>query len=425
MITASVRGGFLFLKGEKMDKEKYIFECALQNKRLMQDVVNCRSIDVKYLGILNSVLSADSNQLPNRASLKEVYGVEIDSNDWDMSMAYHFLEEINTTKRNEELATLYTLGSNDVEEDELKIKRRYSVSSGKPEDTIEITDEKSIRDAIININKQKDCYLKTNYKQLGLAISGSMDYCWRPGDLYCVMGLSGYGKSIFLCSFAVDSLRSGYRVLYLSTEMDCADIITRIFKHYYDVVDISEIPVRKIIDVPALSIIKVNPSSANANDIQAMIDNARNKPDVVIIDYADELLPTRKMQNDYDGQGVVYSDLKALAHNNGIPILTATQTNRTAESEKGGTKEYIGYGAISDSLKKVRLVDVLFSIIQSKEDKEKNKIAVRVLKNRHNASNGLIRFNINYQKMKISEMGDFEENDDEIIKNIKEDKYNV
>ncbi len=96
-----------------------------------------------------------------------------------------------------------------------------------------------------------------------------------------------------------------------------------------------------------------------------------------------------------------------------MPVITATQTNRTAEGQDGGTKDWVGMYAVADSQKKVRILDVLFSIKQTIKDKDRNQIYLDVVKNRYGRVGIQLPFNINYKTMRI-----VEDNSEQDFKNI-------
>ena len=231
---------------------------------------------------------------------------------------------------------------------------------------------------------------------------------WHPGAVYSIMGLSGYGKSIFLTNFARDIWERGNNVLYISTEMNQEETFERIIKSKYKSRNLDEVLLKmegQPFPSSKIEVIKVHPNDTSCDDIQILIDNLDWKPEVLVVDYADELKSHEKTSSEYEAQGVVYAGLKKLAEINNLPVITATQTNRAAEdSENGGTKKWVGMSAIADSSKKIRLVDMLFSITQSSNDKVGNILNLLVLKNRFGQSNTKISFTINYQTMRLEEL---------------------
>ena len=276
----------------------------------------------------------------------------------------------------------------------------------KVDDRFELTSYQSILDIVSKHRERKERYLSSGYKRIDKILNNGG---WMPGSTYCVMGLTGTGKSIFLCNFAVQSMKSGYKTLYISTEMDHIQIYDRILRSYFGEESLEAVGLRvqnmnyqeEIMGI--IEVIKVHPNDTSCSDIQNEIDSMTNKPDIVIIDYADELRATEKAANEYDKHGIVASDLKRLAGINNMPVITATQTNRTAEGQDGGTKDWVGMYAVADSQKKVRILDVLFSIKQTIKDKDRNQIYLDVVKNRYGRVGIQLPFNINYKTMRISE----------------------
>jgi hypothetical protein len=105
---------------------------------------------------------------------------------------------------------------------------------------------------------------------------------------------------------------------------------------------------------------------------------AGNKPDLVIVDYADLLLShSNKTDSTYAEQGGVYIDLRGMSGELGIPIWTASQTNRSAIDS-----EVIEADKIADSYAKVMNADFIMSLSRKAKDKLSNTARVHVMKNR-------------------------------------------
>jgi replicative DNA helicase len=102
------------------------------------------------------------------------------------------------------------------------------------------------------------------------------------------------------------------------------------------------------------------------------------KIDLIILDYADLMDAGKKSTgNTYDDMGTLYEELRGISGNLGIPLWTATQTNRDSLSV-----DVIGAQGIADSYKKVMTADFIMSIIRKDVDKLSNKARVHVIKNR-------------------------------------------
>jgi hypothetical protein len=105
---------------------------------------------------------------------------------------------------------------------------------------------------------------------------------------------------------------------------------------------------------------------------------AGNKPDLVIVDYADLLLShSNKTDSTYAEQGGVYIDLRGMSGELGIPVWTASQTNRSAIDS-----EVIEADKIADSYAKVMNADFIMSLSRKAKDKLSNTARVHIMKNR-------------------------------------------
>ena len=123
------------------------------------------------------------------------------------------------------------------------------------------------------------------------------------------------------------------------------------------------------------------PKGVSSKKIEAHIEKmtaAGNKPDLIIVDYADLLLShSNKNDSTYGEQGGVYIELRGMGGELGIPIWTASQTNRS-----GIDSEVIEADKIADSYAKVMNADFIMSVSRKSKDKLNNTARVHVMKNR-------------------------------------------
>jgi replicative DNA helicase len=231
---------------------------------------------------------------------------------------------------------------------------------------------------------------------------------FKPASTYCIQGLSGTGKSIFTCNVARRIFMDGKNVLFISTEMDDAEITDRIIRaetskseHKFDEAVVEFDNLLGSGNHGEIELVKVHPGTTTVYDIEKEIQKLDFKPDILIIDYADQIAITDKGVSEYDKHGIVYDHLKRIAGEYYIPILTATQTNRSAADENGGTKSYIGMTTVSDSMKKLHALDSMFGIVQTVQDKDEGKISLSIVKNRGGMGHGMVDFSINYNYMRL------------------------
>ena len=176
----------------------------------------------------------------------------------------------------------------------------------------------------------------TNWKPINDLMDGGLG----PGELGVIVAPSGVGKTWILTAIGADAVRKGLSVVHYSMELS---------EHYvgarYDTV-FTQIPSTdlkdkkdqvksKIESLQGKLLIKYFPPKGvsvrklNQHIEKMMISD--NKPDLIIVDYADLLLSdSNKTDSTYAEQGGVYIDLRGMSGALEIPVWTASQTNRSA-----------------------------------------------------------------------------------------------
>lgn len=212
-------------------------------------------------------------------------------------------------------------------------------------------------------------------------------------ELGVVIAPTGAGKSMVLVHLGSQALKQGKTVVHYTLELQDTVVGNR-----YDSC-ISEVPLSdlfqnkkqvlyKIKDIPGQLIIKEYPTkSASTETIKNHIERLRKKgiePDMIIVDYADLLRPTRSSKEKrYDLENT-YEELRAIAQIYKCPVWTASQTNRS-----GLNAEVITMEAISEAFNKCFVADFICSLSRTVQDKQANKGRMFIAKNR-NGPDGLI-----------------------------------
>ncbi len=213
-----------------------------------------------------------------------------------------------------------------------------------------------------------------------------MDGGLGPGELGVVMAPSGIGKSWFLSKIACSAVQSGMNVLHYTLELSesyvgqrYTTILTGIQTSEHK--ERKEEIIRKIKNTPGRVRIKYYPPQfASAKTLSAHIEKLRASgfnPNLIIIDYADLLKSGSNRDGLYAELGGIYEELRGLSGETGIPIWTATQTNRAAIDH-----EVIQADSVGDSYKKVQTADFIMSVSRKTKDKLSNTGRIHIVKNR-------------------------------------------
>jgi len=218
-------------------------------------------------------------------------------------------------------------------------------------------------------------------------INDLMDGGLGPGELGVVVAPSGVGKTWILTAIGAEAVRNGLSVVHYTMELS---------EHYvgarYDTVftgipsvelkDKKEEVKGKIKNLRGKLLIKYfPPKGVTVKKLQTHIEKMitlDNKPDVIIVDYADLLLShSNKSDSTYAEQGGVYIDLRGMSGELEIPIWTASQTNRSAIDS-----EVIEADKIADSYAKVMNADFIMSWSRKSKDKLNDTARAHIMKNR-------------------------------------------
>jgi KaiC/GvpD/RAD55 family RecA-like ATPase len=238
-------------------------------------------------------------------------------------------------------------------------------------------------------------------------------------SLNCVLASSGCGKSLLLVSSACNAVRAGYNVLYITLEMSEVRIAERVDANMLSVTipSLSKMDIKqytqKIDDIKDAKhgrmIIKEFPtSSASVLHFKNLLNELKLKqgfiPDIIMVDYINLMTSCRYkagMVNSYGMVKAVSEELRGLAVEQNVAILTATQTNRS-----GMNSSDIEMDQVSDSIGLVFTLDMLFALIRTEALDQANQIMVKQLKNRYTDLNNLpvIELGINRDHMRIYDM---------------------
>ena len=247
-----------------------------------------------------------------------------------------------------------------------------------------------------------------------------------PKTLNIALAGTGVGKSLFMCHMAANCLSQGKNVLYVTLEMAEERIAERIDANLMNISmeDLQDLP-KKMFDDKMAKIIKKTSgklivkeyptASANSNHFRGLIKELASKksfkPDIIFIDYLNICASSRFKGNANVGSyfyiKAIAEELRGLAVETNVPIMSATQTTRS-----GFISSDVGLEDTSESFGLPATADLMFALISTEELEELNQIAVKQLKNRYNDPTMNRRFvlGIDRAKMKLFDV-DIKEQD--------------
>ena len=249
---------------------------------------------------------------------------------------------------------------------------------------------------------------------------------------------TGVGKSLFMCHLASSVLLEGKNVLYITLEMAEEKIAERIDANLLNV------PIQDITDLPkpmfeskvnniskktqGTLIIKEYPTaSAHSGHFKALLNELSLKksfkPDIIFIDYLNICASSRYRQNtsvnSYSYIKAIAEELRGLAVESNLPIVSATQTTRSgygsSDVDLTDTSESFGLPATAD---------LMFALISTEELEGLNQIMIKQLKNRYNDPTLFKRFVVGIDRAKMRLYDVEQKAQDDIVDNGKEEEYN-
>ena len=226
---------------------------------------------------------------------------------------------------------------------------------------------------------------------------------------------TGVGKSLFMCHVAAGCMTQGKNVLYITMEMAEEKIAERIDANLLNVTvdDLATLPRdiydKKVTRVKEMTtgklIIKEYPTaSASSTHFRTLLNELNLKknfvPDIIFIDYLNICCSARIKAganvNSYTYVKAIAEELRGLAVEAGVPIVSATQTTRS-----GFTSSDPGLEDTSESFGLPATADLMFALISSEELEAMGQIMVKQLKNRYSDPTMHKRFVLGVDRAKM------------------------
>jgi len=249
---------------------------------------------------------------------------------------------------------------------------------------------------------------------------------------------TGVGKSLFMCHVASSVLLQGKNVLYITLEMAEEKIAERIDANLLNVniqqlPEVPEVMYEKKVSALAKKtqgtlIIKEYPTaSAHSGHFKTLLNELALKksfrPDIIFIDYLNICASSRYKANgnvnSYSYIKAIAEELRGLAVESNVPIVSATQTTRSgygnSDVDLTDTSESFGLPATAD---------LMFALISTEELEQVNQIMVKQLKNRYHDPTMNKRFVVGVDRAKMRLYDCEQAAQEDIVDSGQEEEYN-
>ena len=249
---------------------------------------------------------------------------------------------------------------------------------------------------------------------------------------------TGVGKSLFMCHHASSVLLQGRNVLYITMEMAEEKIAERIDANLLNV------PIQQLVDLPrnmfdkkvnrladktqGTLIIKEYPTAAaHSGHFKALLNELALKksfkPDIIFIDYlnicASSRYRTGSNVNSYSYIKAIAEELRGLAVETNVPIVSATQTTRS-----GFASSDVDLTDTSESFGLPATADLMFALISTEELEALSQIMVKQLKNRYNDPTIHKRFIVGIDRAKMRIYDCEQKAQDDVLDSGTKEEYN-
>ncbi|MHA2045168.1 MAG: DnaB-like helicase C-terminal domain-containing protein [Candidatus Thorarchaeota archaeon] len=252
--------------------------------------------------------------------------------------------------------------------------------------------------------------LKTPWPVLNDVFGGG----WERKTLSTIIAPTGAGKTHFLCNVSAGGIAEGYNVCYVSLEIADYKVGLR-HDAYFSGIKINDVPgemerVKQEVNAAAkgrLFIKEFPTKSASVQTIRAYLQRLKTVndfiPDILVVDYADLLKPSKSYGEKRHELEGVYEELRGLAQEWNIVVVTADQTNRS-----GLNLEIVTLDAIAESYAKATVCDLIMTISRKLEDKSSNTGRLFVAKSRLGQDGMVYPFTMTPATVRVNVLNQFE-----------------
>ena len=411
------------LKDYGVDVQRLFLEMMLEDAQSyvrVQNIYNPQNFDRSLRPVAEFVRehSDKFKTLPDRAQIAAATGVKLEPvPDLNEGHFEWFMTEFEAFTKRQELERAILKSADLLEKGEFEpveklIKDAVQISLTKDLGTDFWLDPEGMFAKYFDNGGQ----VSTGWPQLDKLLYGG----FSRGELNIFAGGSGSGKSLVMMNIALNWVQMGLHGVYITLEL--SEELTGL-RTAAMLTNMSTKEIRKDKETAALKVrlvgkkagsyqVKALPAQSNINDIRAFLKEYQIKTgkrvDFMMIDYLDLLMPVSAKVSPNDlfvKDKYVSEELRNLAKELGILMVTASQLNRSAVEEIE-----FDHSHISGGISKINTADNVFGIFTSRAMKERGKYQIQCMKSRSSTGVGQkIDLEYNIETMRITDLAEDEQ----------------
>jgi replicative DNA helicase len=411
------------LKEYNIEVQKLFLEMMLEDAQSyvrVQNIYNPQNFDRSLRPVAEFIKehSDKHKTLPDRTQISAATGVKLDSVP-ELNEGHYewFMQEFEGFTKRQELERAILKSADLLEKGEFEpveklIKDAVQISLTKDLGTDFWLDPEGMFAKYFDTGGQ----VSTGWPQLDRLLYGG----FSRGELNIFAGGSGSGKSLVMMNIALNWVQQGLHGVYITLEL--SEELTGL-RTAAMLTNMSTKDIRRDKETATLKIklvgkksgsyrVKAMPAQSNINDIRAFLKEYQiqtgHKVDFMMVDYLDLLMPVSAKVSPNDlfvKDKYVSEELRNLAKELGILLVTASQLNRSAVEEIE-----FDHSHISGGISKINTADNVFGIFTSRAMKERGKYQIQCMKSRSSTGVGQkIDLEYNMETMRITDAGGEEE----------------
>ena len=407
------------LENYSIDVQRLFLEMILEDAQSyvrVQNIYNPQNFDRSLRPVAEFIKehSDKFSTLPDRAQISAATGIKLNAVP-DLNEGHYdwFMQEFESFTKRQELERAILKSADLLEKGEFEpveklIKDAVQISLTKDLGTDFWHDPEGMFAKYFDNGGQ----VSTGWPQLDKLLYGG----FSRGELNIFAGGSGSGKSLVMMNIALNWVQLGLNGVYITLEL--SEELTGL-RTSAMLTNMSTKDIRKDKETAALKVkmvgkksgsyqVKALPAQSNINDIRAFLKEYQIKTgkrvDFMMIDYLDLLMPVSAKVSPNDlfvKDKYVSEELRNLAKELGILMVTASQLNRSAVEEIE-----FDHSHISGGISKINTADNVFGIFTSRAMKERGKYQIQCMKSRSSTGVGQkIDLEYNIETMRITDPG--------------------